>query len=802
MLKNYFKIAFRNIQRQKLFTFINVSGLAIGIAASMIISLWVKKELSYDQFHSKAKRIFRIEREITRDEIDGRWPITGAKYKQALIDDIPEIKNAVRFWPREFSIKDKNNNLNRQQLFAVDNSVFDIFDFVLIHGSKATALSKPNTLVITKSCALKYFGTQDVVGKTLEFEMNNKYVNFEITGVLKDVPENSHMHFEMLISFSTYPEENFTDWRSNYLYTYVLLGKNAQISTVEKKLERFIDQHLKPVYGDLIIQGHDIHEVLKLYLFPITDIHLNPSENWELEPGGSTQSVVLFSSIGFLILIIAGINFINLSTARANRRVKEIGIRKTIGAYQQQLRFQFLQESLLLTFIAAAIAIIILSIFLDIYNSTFAKDISILSLLQNGDFLIFFVITLSIGLIAGYYPAIYLSKYEAAGIFKGGKIQIGRKSGFRRNMVMFQFIISVSLLISMWIVYQQMNFINTKSVGFQKENIVTFPARSSTVSNNFESFRAKLLSNSSIISVCGSADLPGDPIFGNGSLYDSENQEIHFSSVFMSCDYDFITTYKIPLIAGRNFSRDFSTDTTGTIILNETAVKKLGITPDQAIGKILTRGDRNSMRIIGVIKDFNFQSLLFKIEPMAFFLVPNYISAISVRIAPGNIIETVDFIRNTWKSSFPGEQFDYGFLDQRLEQLYQSEQKTQSILIVFTIMSFLIACLGLFGLATFMAEERTKEIGIRKTLGASVSNIFRVLTKDYILWISISTVVAWPFSYYLMNRWLEDFAYRININIWIFILSSLVTVIISLLTVSYQSIKAATANPVESLKYE
>ncbi|MEJ2495424.1 MAG: FtsX-like permease family protein [Ignavibacteriaceae bacterium] len=463
------------------------------------------------------------------------------------------------------------------------------------------------------------------------------------------------------------------------------------------------------------------------------------------------QSVILFSSIGFLILIIAGINFINLSTARANRRVKEIGIRKTIGAYQRQLRFQFLQESLLLTFIAAAIAIIILSIFLDIYNSTFTKDLSILSLLQHGDFLIFLGITLSIGIIAGYYPAIYLSKYDPSGIFKSSKIRIGRKSGLRRNMVMFQFIISVSLLICMSIEYQQMKFIHTKSVGFQKENIITFPARSSTVSKNFKNFKTRLLSNSSILSVCGSTDLPGDPIYSNGNLYDGEDNEIHFSSVFMSCNYDFITTYKIPIIAGRNFSRDFSADTTGTIILNETAVNKLGITLDQAIGKVLNRGINNSMRIIGVVKDFNFQSLLYRIEPMAFFLEPNYISAISVRIAPSNIIETLDFIRDSWKSSFPGEQFEYSFLDQRLEQLYQGEQKTQSILIIFTVMSFLIACLGLFGLTTL---------------------------------------------------WLQNFAYRVTLDWWMFLISGGIAIIIALATVSTQVIKAAIANPVESLKYE
>lgn len=803
MFNNYLKVAFRNFKKQKLFTFINISGLAIGIAACMIISLWVKKEISYDQFHNEADRIFRVEREITRDEIDGRWPITSAKYKQALINDIPEITNAVRLWSKSFSIKDQNNDLHRQKLFVTDNSFLSIFDFVLLKGTKENALENPQTMVLTESSAIKYFGTQDVLGKTLALEMDEVYVEFEITGIIKDISENSHIHFDMLISFSTYSEEEFTSWRSNYLYTYVLLGRNAQLDIVNEKLKGFIDQHLEPVYGDLIVQGRNIHEVLKLYLYPLTDIHLTPSENWELEPGGSLQSVLLFSSLGFLLLIVAGINFINLSTARANRRAKEVSLRKTLGAYQQQLKFQFLQESLLLTFIAAFIAMILLVIFIPIYNSIFGGNFSILSIVQVNSLLIFLGITLSIGLIAGTYPALYLAKFEPVDIIKGGQVKVGGKSTvFRRNMVVFQFTVSISLLIALSIMYQQINFINTKSIGFQKENIITLPARGSTVLQNFENFKVRLLTNSSILSVSGSADLPGDAVFSNGNLYNKENYETHFSSVFMSCDYDFISTYKIPMIAGRNFSKEFSTDTAGTIIINETAVNKLGITAEQAIGKFLYRGENNSLRIIGVTKDFNFQSLQYKIEPMVFFLSPNDVYSISVRVAPSNILTTIDLIRDTWQTSFPGEQFEYCFLDKKMQQLYESEQKTQNILIVFTVMSVLIACLGLLGLAVFMAEERTKEIGIRKTLGATVYNIFGELTRDYFKWILISTIIAFPLSYYLMNNWLVNFAYRIELTFYPFILSVLTAVIISLFTVGYHSIKAATANPIDSIKYE
>jgi putative ABC transport system permease protein len=802
MFWSYMKISFRNFRRQKLFTFINVFGLAVGIAACMMISLWVQNELNYDRFNGKADRIFRIEREIRRDEIDGRWPIVGAKYKQALIDDIPEITDAARFWPQAFSIRDKEGNLHRQELFAADNSVFNIFDFVLIQGSPKTALLRPKTLVLTESAAIKYFGTHDVKGETLDLEMDGKYVEFEIAGVMRDIPENSHIHFEMLISFSTYPEEEFTSWRSNYLYTYVLTDKIIKPIVLEEKLKNFIDQHLEPEYGDLIVQGRSIHDVLKLYLFPLADIHLNPSENWELESGGSIQSVILFSSIGFLLLIIAGINFINLSTARANRRAKEVSLRKTLGANKQQLRFQFFQESLLLTFIAAGIALVLLLVFVPFYNSAFGGNLSLVHLLRNNNFLVFIGITLSIGFIAGLYPAVYLSKFEPAGIIKGVPLNTNRKSGFRRNMVVFQFAVSLCLLIGMSIVYQQMDFINKKSIGFEKENVITLPARSSNVSKNFETFKSSLLSHSNIISIAGSADLPGDEIYSNGNFYSRKDPETHFSSVFMNCGYDFINTCKIQVIAGRNFSRDFGTDTSGTIILNETAVGKLGLTPEQALGKVLYRGESHPFEIIGVVKDFNFQSLLYGIEPMALFLEPNDITRISVRVVPGNMYAILKTIRTVWEKTFPGEQFDYSFLDQRMEQLYESEQKMQNILFVFTVMSIIVACLGLFGLAAYTAEDRTKEIGIRKTLGATVINIFGNLTKDYLKWILISAVIAYPVSYYLMNIWLENFAYRIEISPMVFIAAAFVTLFITLITVSYQIIKLALINPVETLKYE
>ncbi len=803
MFRSYMKVALRNFQRQKLFTFINVSGLAIGIATCIIIGLWVQNELSYDQFHKNADRIFRVEREITRDEIDGRWPITSAKYKQALIDDYPEVIDAARFWRRTFSIKDSNGDLRRETLFAVDNSVFNIFDFEFLHGSKETALDRPKTIVLTQDAAIRYFGSFDIIGNTLELEWQGEYTPFEITGLLKDLPENSHISFEMLMSFNTYPKEAFTSWRSNYLHTYVLLDEVAQLDKINEKLKGFIDNRLEPEYGDLIVQGRSIHDVLKLYLFPITGIHLNPSENYELQAGGSFQSVVIFSSVGLLILIIAGINFINLSTARANRRAKEVCLRKTLGAYKKQLKIQFLQESLLLTVVASCLGILITLAFISFYDSIFSNQFPAVRFFSGYDILLFSGIVFTIGLIAGLYPAMQLSKFEPAQTIKGQFQSTGKKSNFRRNMVVFQFSISITLLIGMTIMYQQMSFINTKEIGFEKENVVLLPSRSSIVADRLETFKTKLLANSEIISASGSADLPGDAAYSNGNLHSHEGVGTHFSSILLNCDYDFIETYKIPFLAGRNFSRNLSTDTLGTIILNETAVGKLGYKPNEAIGKLLDRGDaNNSLKIIGVVKDFNFQSLQYNIEPAAFMLSTEYITAISVRIAPGDIVKSLKLIEDAWESTFAGELFEHSFLDERLQMLYISERQTQTIIIIFSAMSVLVACLGLFGLAAFTAEERTKEIGIRKTLGATIANIFSHLTKDYLKWVLISAVIAWPVSYYLMTSWLQNFAYRISLNVWPFVLSVFTALIISLITVSYQSLKAAGANPLDSIKYE
>jgi putative ABC transport system permease protein len=805
MLKNHLKIAYRNFIRHKLYSFINIFGLAIGLSICMIISLWVLRELSYDRFHKNSRKIYRIERELFRDNLYSRWPIVGGAYKQALIDDYPEIENAARFWRREFAIKDHKNDVRRQEMFAVDNSVFDMFDFHLEQGDEKTALLEPQTVVLTRRNALRYFGIGDAVGKFLTFEWEGKQVDFEVTGILKEVPENSHIHFDMLISIASYPEEEFADWRSNYLYTYVLVSEDTSKSVLEEKLKTFVTQRLKPHYGDLLILNKDmmgIHDVLKMHLFPIRDIHLYPSINWEVEEGASISSVYIFSSIAILILIIACLNFVNLSTARANKRAKEVSLRKTVGADKSQLKGQFIQESVLLAFVALGLAFIMSSLFIQVFNGIFAENLSLSVLLQPKNLIILVGATFFVGVLAGLYPALYLTRFEPAEVLKGGLQSGSGKSVFRRNLVVVQFSISIVLIFGMFTVYKQMRYIQTRSLGFDKENVVILPVRSQQIAQNYGSFRNELILNSQIIAISTSSEVPADSHYSNSYVNPPESDE-PISMILFSSDHDFVETYRLEVLAGRAFSRDYSTDTEGTIILNESAARRIGWTPEEAVGKKLVGGySEGEAQVVGVVKNFNYKSLRREVEPMALFLLPGYIHKISVRIVPGDIERTLTFIQEKWESTFSGEEFEFSFLDNRINQLYASEKKMQNIFVIFSSLSILVACLGLLGLVSFTAELRTKEIGIRKVLGASTGKIILLMSKEFIKWIILANIVAWPLAWFLMNKWLQNFAYRANIGWIIFLLSGLITILIAIFTSIFQTLKAACANPVDSLRYE
>jgi putative ABC transport system permease protein len=804
MFMNHLKVAYRNFIRHKLYSFINVFGLAVGLSICMIISLWVLRELSYDRFHENADRIYRIERELLRDNLYSRWPIVGGAYKQALVDDYPEVVNATRFWRREFAIKDRKNYIHRQELFAVDNSIFEIFDFRLKEGDEQNALTNPRTVVLTRKNAFKYFGSEDAVGKFLTFEWEGEQVDFKVTGILEEVPENSHVHFDMLISIASYSAEEFADWRSNYLYTYVLVSEDTSKSELEEKLKTFVTQRLEPHYGDLLILNKDmgIHDVLKMHLFPINDIHLHPSINWEVEAGGSISAVYIFSSIAVLILIIACLNFVNLSTARANKRAKEVSLRKTVGAAKSQLKVQFIRESVLLAFVALCLAFIMSSLFIQAFNGIFTENLSLSKLLQPKNLVILVGATFFVGVLAGLYPAFYLTRFEPVEVLKGGPHSRSGKSVFRRNMVIVQFSISIVLIVGMFTVFKQMRYIQTRSLGYDKENVAILPVRSRQVAQNYESFRNELKNNSQILSVSASSEVPADTHYSNTNYRRPDSDEPILLYQFFS-DYDYIETYRMEVIAGRAFSREFSTDTEGTLMLNESAALRFGWTPEEAVGKKLHQGDpNNAVQVVGVVRNFNFKSLRREVEPIALILYPDYIRKISVRIMPGDIERMLTFIQEKWESTFSGEEFEFSFLDNRINQLYASEKKMQNIFVIFSFLSILVACLGLLGLVSFTAELKTKEIGIRKVLGASTGNVILLMSKEFIKWIVLANIVAWPLAWFLMNKWLQNFAYRANLGLFIFLLAGFVTMLIAIFTFTFQTVKMACANPVNSLRYE
>ena len=800
MFKNYIKIAYRNFIRYKMYTSLNILGLAIGLSACILIYLWVKDELSYDTYLSNADRIFRTEQKYITENGSEQWPITSGAFGPTLMDEYPEIINYCRLWRRTYTFKDYRNALQQRDLVVTDNSVFDMFNVQLISGDKSTALKEPDAVVLTPEVAKIFFGTDDVVGKTLPLEWGDDFIDMKVTGVFKPVPHNSHAQFDMLMSTSSFNGQNVLDhFKWNFLYTYVQLEKGTSAKELEPKFSTFLYKH-RFSEAELKSRGvteANIENYLQLKLKPVTAIHLDPCSEWEIGPQGNWASVYMFSSIAVLILIIACINFINLSTARAKKRAKEVGMRKTMGAFSHQLWKQFLSESLIITIISLLISILVVVIVLPYFNELSGKAIDINSLISTSNLLMLFTITTVTGLLSGLYPAFYLTSFSPASVFRGSEFSGHRKSVFRNYLVVAQFVISIALIIGTITIQDQMQYIQNKSLGFDKENVIVIPARNRSVRRNVNAFRKELLLTSKVKSVAVSTNTPGDNLYSDTEfVLDQEDKGINLT--YISVDYDFAETYGLNFIAGRNFAREFGSDTAGsTLILNETAVKQYGITPEE----ILTRKLSGS-KVVGVIKDFNFKSLHKEVEPMALIFEPQRVGYISARLMPGDYQDILSSVKNVWNKVNPGQQLDFNFLDERLNMQYEAEIKTNNLFFIFSTLSIFVACLGLFGLAAFTTEERTKEIGIRKVLGASIPSIFTNLIKQLTKWVLVANIIAWPVAYYIMNSWLQDFAYRIDISIWTFAMAGLIALVIAVGTISYQSIKAAISNPSDILKYE
>ncbi len=795
-------IAFRNLNKFKLYSFINIAGLSVGMVCFILISLYLIDEMSWDNFHTKADRIFRIAT-IWGDGGQTRTPHPMA---QALVNDFPEVEQAVTMSPLwdagltwlEIPVQYENKRFQENRLFSADTTFFEVFTFKTLLGDADAAIREPGALIITESTAKKYFGDENPIGKFMKLDDRHDMI---VKAVIEDIPANSHFHFDFLISYLTLkPNErsNYYTWEDFGHFNYIVLKEGTDWKNVEARIPEWSKKYIDYSIPDLHSE-EDVSKYLKLQ--PVKDIHLKSHLRWELEPNGDMAYVYIFSASAILILLIACINFMNLATARSMHRAKEVGMRKVVGAQKTQLIFQFLIESLLLSFIAVIIAGIFIEFLIPYFNSYTGKNITF-GLLKDTNYLTgLLILTVITGLIAGSYPAFYLSSFKPIRILRGKFLQSKSNGRFRKGLVVFQFSISIFLIASTIIIYQQINYLKTRNLGFDKEHVLIIPIKDNELQNKYRVFKDNLLTNSNVISAAGVTNVPGDQ-FNVESIRWTPDQEPE--RVYeMWIDEDFFKTLDIKIIAGRAFSREYGADSVESFILNETAAKRFEW--QNPIGEVITYYPQDRVikgPVIGVVKDFNFQSLHQNIESLLLHPMGNWSNKLLVRVRGNNIEGTIKFIERIFKEMSPRNEFEYSFLDEFFDNAYRSEERMENLFILFSILAIIIACLGLFGLAAFTAEQKTKEIGVRKVMGAGVVNLVILLSKEFSKLVVIANLVAWPIVYLIMNYWLNDFAYKVNVNLLVLLASGLIALLIASFTISYHAVKAAIANPIDSLRYE
>ncbi len=809
MIKNYFTIAWRNLVKNKVYSFLNITGLAVGLASFLLIALYMMDELSYDRYNEKADRIYRINSDIRFGGGDLHLPVSSDMMGQLMIKDYHSIEQYTRIYNSNGPklIKKDKAFINEYNVANVDSTFFDVFTIPAISGNTHMALNEPNTVVITESTAKKYFGKTDVLGKTIETN-DEKNPIYKITAVVKDIPVNSHFHFDFMFSMknSNYEWGQLT---SHNFHTYLLLKRGTDYKALEKNFAQYIDKYVLPSVRQFIkISSMDDFNKsgnrLEYTLIPLTKIHLYSDRSFELSPSGNIQYVYIFSAVALFILLIACINFMNLTTARSASRAKEVGIRKVLGTERKYLIFQFLTESTLMAFFSLVLAIVSAYLVLPVFNDVASKSMTLRSLFSPYILPLLILLPALVGIVAGSYPAFFLSAFRPIEVLKG-KLKLGGKSvSLRSVLVVFQFATSIILIVGTLVIYKQLHFIQSKDLGYSKDQVLSV-RNSYVLGDKTESFKNSVLQMNGVISATVSGFLPvtnssrtDNTYFKNATLDIKEGLDMQNWSV----DYDYFKTLGIQVIRGRGFSKDYGSDSSA-VVINETTASILGY-PDPVGKKIYRSEGPNQLytfTIIGVVKNFNFESLKQGIGPLSFVLGKRA-WMVSFKVNTANTKGLIKNIEAKWKEMSPTMPFNYTFLDDSFNEMYASEQRVGKIAIIFSTLAILIACLGLFGLATFIAEQRTKEIGIRKVLGASVQGIVRLLSKDFLKLVLVSFVIAAPLSLWFMNRWLSDFVYRIPLEWWIVGLAGVVAMIIALITVSFQAIKAAVANPVKSLKTE
>lgn len=803
MFRNYIKIAFRNMHRHRMYSAINIAGLAIGIACSILIMLYVNYELSYDSYNTKADRTYRLAVSALVGNTKINQTYSSAVTFTKLMQDFPEVETGLKIFKMgRVPVHIGDRIFYESDGLAVDSTFYEVFSIKLLSGNPRSVLEEPNSVVLSKSTALKYFNTTDVTGRmiTLDLPYGMGKETFRISGVSEDMPANSHFHYNYLLSLTSFPELiNAKGWSQNNFISYVVLKKGASSAAFDAKLKEFTRKYMGgKKYDAWVAKGN----YWIYYLQPLRDIHLTSDLNGEFEPGGNKTSVYIFSVVSIIILLIACINFMNLSTARSSLRAKEVGLRKVVGAGRKRLVFQLLMESVITSYVALIVALIIVETILPYYSSLIGSEINFSYFNNAGEIVTLLLLGLGVGLIAGFYPAFVLSSFQPVKILKNEALQKSKKFSFRNVLVIFQFAVSIILIVGTIIIYRQLQFLQNKDLGFDKEQVLVVNNPGS-LGEGTNSFKQSLKNYSGIVDVSGSTSLPGQSFSNIG--FGAEGVDNNFTLNILSCDYDFANALKLKMSQGRFFSREFPSDS-AAVIINQSAASLLGW-KDPIGKKINNWGEqRGNFHVIGVVKDYNYESLHQVIRPMALFLNGGYYRStqkfISIRLKTGEVSKTLEFVNSQWNKFAPGAPFDYSFLDRDYESLYNNEKRAMTLFTVFSALAIFIACLGLFGLVAFTTERRAREIGIRKILGASISGILFMLIKDFTRWVLIANIIAIPAAYYFMNNWLKDFAYRIDIGAGVFIIAGLIAFSIALLTVGLQALKAATSNPANSLRYE
>jgi len=785
MIKNYLRVIWRNIKKHKGYSFINITGLAIGIACCLLISIWVLDELSYDRFHENADTIYRVEENQYYSQGEYHVTVTPYPIAPALKEEIPGIKDAARYvWAGGSMYRYGENAFFEYNVRAVDPSFFEIFTFPLLKGDKKKVFDSPHSLVISEKMAEKYFGHDDPIGKVITV---NNQLEFTVRGVMKNIPHNSFIQFDIAIPYVFLEKLGVTSdqWDSNSIFTFVQLEASASAEGVNAKIKDFIRTRVKESRTDLV-------------LFPFTKIHLHEYFGYERNPG-PIQYVYIFSAVALFVLLIACINFMNLSTARSATRAKEVGMRKVVGALKAHLIRQFFGESIVFSIIALALAGIIVTLLLPAFSTFTAKDLSWTVSGVGAIVIGLLAITLFAGLVAGSYPALFLSAFQPVKVLRGSLKSGAASSRFRKILVVVQFSLSVLLIIGTIVVYRQLNFMQEKRLGWDREHLIYVPMQRD-IKKSYSVLKNELVKDSHVLGVTATAELPSH-IGSNSSGVDWDGKDPELDVLIgTNCvDFDFVDTLRIEMAEGRSFNREYANDNGKTFIVNEEVAKIMG--KDSVVGERFKFWGVNGT-IVGVMKNFHFKPIRDKIEPLALIVSPEWTNYMLIRLSPGKISDSLKSIESIWKKVIPGYPFESYFIDENFDRMYRAEEKVGALMQYFAVLAVFIACLGLFGLASFTAEQRTKEIGIRKVLGASVSNITVLLCREFLMLVILANLIAWPAAYLVMKRWLQSYAYQTGLEVLFFLAALGVAIGVALLSVSFQAVRAAVSNPAVSLRYE